>query len=378
MATKRSQRRGYVLLSVGAAAIVLMGAVGLAVDLGRMYIVKGEAQTFADSAALAAVLELDGSSAGITRANAAVTNNPNKNTFGTAAFSGTVVEYAQASTGAWTTNPGNPAGYAFARVSATVSVPIYFMSLAVSKSQTNVVASAVAGQVPKTTFGQGLFPFSPYAHNLTGPDFGLDIGKQYTLRWPSNPKWGNGANANVCQGDNSNNMVAVASAAGGSERGYIEDTSASLIRSTIVDDVQSVFRTVGDLVNMTGGAKQSQLDSLYERINQDSDTTSTTYSSYTGNGRRIIAAPINDGGTPLGSNNRIVGIGAFLLTRTADYGNGGNQAWCAEYIGCWLQGSNHRCAVNVGSNGGGAFVARLIIRRFQFPGYAGDARAATR
>jgi hypothetical protein len=320
-----------------------MGAVGLAVDLGRMYIVKGEAQTFADSAALAAVLELDGTSAGITRANAAVASNPNRNTFGTAGFTGTTVEYSQTSTGGWSANPGNPAG------------------LAVSKSQTNVVASAVAGQVPKTTFGQGLFPFSPYAHDLVGPDFGLETGKQYTLRWPSNPKFGNGNGANVCQGDNSNAMVAVATAAGGSERGYIEDTSASLIRATIIDDVQSIFRSVGDLVDMTGGAKQSQLDSLHERINQDTDTSSTTYSSYTGNGRRIIAAPINDGGTPLGSNNRIVSIGAFLLTRTGDYGNGGNQSWCAEYVGCWLQGSSHRCAVNVGSNGGGAFVARLIV-----------------
>ena len=361
MATKCPRRRGYVLLSVGAASIVLLGAVGLAVDLGRMYIVKGEAQTFADSAALAAVLELDGTSNGIARAQSAVTNNPNRNSFGTAGFTGTTVEFAQASAGPWSANPGNTSGYAFTRVNATVTVPIYFMGLAVSKSQTNVVASAVAGQVPKTTFGQGLFPFSPYAHNLTGPDFGLELGKQYTLRWPSNPKFGNGNGANVCQGDNSNQMVSVATAAAGSERGYIEDTSASLIRSTIVDDYQSIFRSVGDLVNMTGGAKQSQLDSLYTRIQQDTDTTSTGYSSYTGNGRRIIAAPINDGGTPLGSNNRIVGIGAFLLTRTADYGNGGNQAWCAEYVGCWLQGSSHRCAVSVGSNGGGAYVARLII-----------------
>ena len=172
MATKCSRRRGYVLLSVGAAAIVLMGAVGLAVDLGRMYIVKGEAQTFADSAALAAVLELDGTSAGITRANAAVTNNPNKNTFGTAAFSGTVVEYSQSSTGGWSTNPGNPTGYSYARVSATVAVPIYFMSLAVSKSQTNVVASAVAGQVPKTTFGQGLFSLGHGAQPRDARQFG--------------------------------------------------------------------------------------------------------------------------------------------------------------------------------------------------------------
>jgi len=68
MARRRFKQRGYILLSVGSGAIVLLGAVGLAVDLGRMYIVKGEAQTFADSAALAAVLELDSTSAGITRA----------------------------------------------------------------------------------------------------------------------------------------------------------------------------------------------------------------------------------------------------------------------------------------------------------------------
>ena len=361
MVTKCSQRRGYVLLSVGAATIVLLGAVGLAVDLGRMYIVKGEAQTFADSAALAAVLELDGTSAGITRAQSAVTNNPNRNSFGTASFTGTTVEFAQASAGPWSTNPGSSTGYAFARVNATVNVPIYFMGLAASKSETSVVASAVAGQVPKTSFSVGVFPFSPYAHTLIGPDFGLEIGKQYTLRWPANPKWGNGNGANLCQGDNSQSMAIIAGAAAGSERGYIEDTSASLIRNTIIDDYQSITRTVGDLALMTGGAKQSQLDSLLTRISQDTDTTASNFSSYTGNGRRIIAAPINDGGSPLGSNNRIVGIGGFFLTRTGDYGNGGGQAWCAEFIGCWLQGSSHKCAVNGGTNAAGAFVARLIV-----------------
>ena len=365
MAHIPKRERGYILLSVGTAAIVLMGAVGLAVDIGRLFIIKGEAQTFADSAAVAAVLELDSTTAGITRAQNAVTNNPNKNTFGTNSFSGSTVEFATASTGPWTANPGTGTNYAYTRVTATVNVPIYFMALAVSKSTTAVVASAVAGQVPKTSFSQGLFPFSPYAHNLTGPDFGLNTGSLYTLRWPANPKQGNGNNSNVCPGDNTQAMVQVASAAGGSERGYIEDTSSSLIRSTIVDDYQSVFRTVGDLVNMTGGAKQSQLDSLQTRILQDTDTSSSTYATYVsngqGNGRRIIAAPINDGGSnPVGSNNRIVGIGAFFLVPTGQYGNGGGQAWCAEYIGCWLQGSSHRCAVGGGGNAGGAYVPRLI------------------
>ena len=364
MTRNRPNQRGYILMSVGAASIVLIGSVGLAVDLGRMYITKGEAQTFADSAALAACLELDSTSDGIERARSAVANNPNRNAFGATAFTGTVVEFALASTGPWSTNPGSSTGYAFVRVNATVSVPLYFVALAVNRSQTDVVASAVAGQVPKTSFSAGLFPFSPYAPLPNSPpDFGLNTGRLYTLRWPANPNIGNaqGNGSNMCPGDRNGAMLTVASAAGGSERGFIEDTSANLIAQTIIDDYQTVFRNVGDLVNMTGGAKQSQLTSLSTRINQDSDTTSGSYSSYRGNGRRIIAAPINDGGTPLGSNNRIVGIGAFFLSPTGQYGSGGGQAWCAEYIGCWLQGSPHRCAVGGGSAAAGAYVARLII-----------------
>lgn len=361
MTQTRTGRRGYVLISVASAAIVLMGAVGMAVDLGRMYIAKGEAQTFADSAALAAVLELDGTSMGVDRARTAVTNNANRNGFGLQAFTGSVVEFSTAPAGPWVADPGGSPGYGFVRVQATAPVPIYFMSVASGKTMTNVVAAAIAGQVPKTSFSQGLFPFSPYAHDPNaGPDFGLQVGRQYTLRWPSNPRM-TGGSPNVCTGDRNPQVINVAEAAGGSERGYIEATSADLIRSTIIDDYQSVFRSVGDIVAMTGGAKQSQLDSLYTRINQDTDRFSTTYSNYTGNGRRIIAAPINDGGTPLGSNNRIVGIGAFMLIPTADYGNGGGQAWCAEYVGCWLQGSSHRCAVGGSQNAAGAYVARLIV-----------------
>ncbi|HBY60210.1 MAG TPA: hypothetical protein DEH78_10330, partial [Solibacterales bacterium] len=117
----------------------------------------------------------------------------------------------------------------------------------------------------------------------------------------------------------------------GSERGYIEESSANNIRLTIEEDYQTIQRGIGDIVTMTGGAKQSQLDSLEDRIAQDTNTTAATYADYiasgTGNRRRIIAAPINDGGSPMGSNNRIVGIGAFFLRPTNQYGNGGNQAW---------------------------------------------------
>jgi Flp pilus assembly protein TadG len=350
--------RGFVLILTAVSAIVLLGVLGLTVDLGRMYITKSEAQAFADSAALAAALELDGTASGITDANTAVAANLNHWNFSTQAFTGTITEFATALAGPWVTAPAPATNVRFARVTATASVKLFFLPAVVGTNSATVRARAVGAQTPKTSFREALFPFSPYAHNTVAPSFGLVKGTDYTLRWPSNPKLGNGSN--VCTGDRTSGTMALAEAAGGSERGYIEDTSASLIRSTIMDDYQSITRVVGDLVHMTGGAKQSQLTSLEARILQDSDSSSQTYAQYVanaqGNSRRIVAVPINDGGTPAGSNNRIVGIGAFFLMTTGQYGNGGNQCWCAEYIGIWVQGSRKSGA---GDGTNGAFVVRL-------------------
>jgi hypothetical protein len=106
---------------------------------------------------------------------------------------------------------------------------------------------------------------------------------------------------------------------------------------------------------MSGGAKQSQLDSLINRINQDSDRSSGTYAEYVskrlGNGRRLVAAPINTGAP----DYRIVQIGAFFLLPASEYKNGGNFPFCAEYAGSWLQGSWNRAAAD-----SGAYVARLV------------------
>src|ERR1700724_892666 len=92
---KRSSKpgeKGFVLVACAICAVVLFGMVGLAIDLGRMYITKNEAQSFADSAALYAAQQLDGTSAGITAADNAVKTNPNGWNFGTTAFTGTVTE----------------------------------------------------------------------------------------------------------------------------------------------------------------------------------------------------------------------------------------------------------------------------------------------
>jgi hypothetical protein len=61
-------QRGAVAVIVAAMLVVLLGVCGLAIDLGAMYNRRVEMQDLADAAALAAAGELDGTSAGVTRA----------------------------------------------------------------------------------------------------------------------------------------------------------------------------------------------------------------------------------------------------------------------------------------------------------------------
>jgi len=63
-------RRGFVLVTTAACLIGLLAFVGLATDLGRLYVSRNELQIFVDEAAFAASFEVDGSGAGITRATA--------------------------------------------------------------------------------------------------------------------------------------------------------------------------------------------------------------------------------------------------------------------------------------------------------------------
>jgi hypothetical protein len=226
-----------------------------------------------------------------------------------------------------------------------------FFIVASTDFTAGVNASSSSGQEPKNRFKEGLFPYSPYAHTTAGPHFGLVPGQRYTLRWAAHPRLNN----NVCAGDNQQAMLDLNDAGGGSERGYIEETSASVIRQAIEGDYQTVWRGIGDSVIMTGGAKSAELDAVINRVHQDSNSYAPSYTSYAsdgnGNGRRIVGAPINTGYP----NYTVVQIGAFFLLREQDYIKGGNEPLCAEYLGPWVQGANHK-----GAGEAGAYVTRLI------------------
>src|SRR5215467_10716857 len=104
MKTNHRREAGFTLLTTAVSALAIFGMAGLAIDLGRMYITKNEAQSFADSAALYAAQQLDGTTTGLTNANHAVSTNPNGWNFGTTAFSSTITEYSADGTTNWQTS----------------------------------------------------------------------------------------------------------------------------------------------------------------------------------------------------------------------------------------------------------------------------------
>jgi Flp pilus assembly protein TadG len=359
----KTKTKGSVMLALALCLAGLAAVAAVGVDLGRMYITKGELQTFSDSAALAATLQLDGTTTGLSRARATALANTNEWNLSTTAISNATVAFGKEIDGAFEEAPSNAAGYRYVRVTAAVDLPLTFgmffrqngggsppLAFLTAAQTTSVRGTSGAGQIGLSALSEGLFPFSPLAHSTTGPHFGLIPGVQYTLRWASNPR----RNQNVCSGDNVDAIITLAEAGGGSERGFIEDTSSSMIRAAIEGDQQTITRTIGEAVTMTGGAKQTMVDSIIARVRQDTDATSASYASYAagaGNGRRIIAVPINTG-YPL---YQIVQIGAFLLLPPTEYTSGGNKPFCAEYVGSYVFGASHKGAAETG-----VYVARLI------------------
>jgi hypothetical protein len=351
-------RNGFVMIAAAIAVVVLVGSIGLAVDLGRLFLIRTEAQSYIDAVVLDAALEMDGTRQGLYDAAAVPALNTGKWDLGREAFNAVTMEFSPAPEGPWSSAEAAPLNSLYVKARATLNAPLFFIPMVTRRSAAAVPIQAISGQVAKTSYKEGWFPFSPFAHDTGGPHFGLIPTQTYTLRWAANPTL-HGHGGGVCTGDRTQAMVDLAQAQGGEERGFYEMSSANLIRQTIINDYMSIERQVGDLINLTGGAKQTQLDAIQARIGQDTDTWSDDYATYmdreAGNGRRLVACPINDGGTPPGTDNRVVGIGSFFLKRNSAYGTGGNQAWCAEYVGSWVQGSRKKGVAPTGS-----YVVRLV------------------
>ena len=330
----------------------VFGCTGLAIDIGRMFSARNEAQAYCDSAATAAAMDLDGTTTGIARAQASVANSPNRWNFATSSLTNTSVTFATSPAGPWVASPNPASGYIYAQVTATAPVALYFLPVVTAQSRFNIVTTAAAGQIPLTTLARGVAPYTAVSTNTTGPMFGLVVEQSYDLQWPQY----NDTRAQCgpdkpdkcfvsppCSGDSEASRAAVVANWGSSISGYWGSTSNSGISSAILDLVQLAPLTVG--INLfpylSTGNKASEAGYLDQRASQDTDTTHNTVSTYlssgTHNGRRLIPVVVVDPVDP--SHTNVTGYGQFLLMANgspSDYyvkTTNGNDPYCAVYAG---------------------------------------------
>ena len=358
--------RGFVLITMGFTVIALVATLGVAVDIGRMFIAKNETQAFCDSAALAAALALDGTTVGIGAAQTALANSTNSWNLDSTAVANPTLTFATAIGGPWVSNPNPATGYIYAKVSSTVPVKLYLISIVVPQTTQDVIATATAGQITITSFPEGLSPYTAVSTINTPPNFGLVVGNVYDIQWP---QYNGGGNCDPtdsskinncfikppCANDSFASKQAVVNSWTSANSGYWGASSNSVIEQEIVNlNAQTTPVAVGDNIMpvLTNGNKASQANYLDERVNQDiqltlnvvgTPTTSNTYLGSLHNGRRLLPVPIVDPTDP--THTTVLGFGQFLLYTNganSDYykkSANGNDPFCAIYAGPYQVGS---------------------------------------
>jgi Flp pilus assembly protein TadG len=326
----------------------MVAMLGLAMDLGRVFIYKGELQAFVDASAMAAITRMDGTQDGLAAANTLATSGPNGATtpngvnFGTTTVANVTNTYATAFANTYdsyaTAHSTATNSYRFIQVVASADVPLNFLPVIPGIPTTMTVSAlAISGQNPKSSITDGgLLPFAPDAHNPADTkNFGLTPGSVYTL------KWGNG-NTTTCPGD----AGFTPPGSPPDEHGFVdigEGNSNANVRTAIryggypnANSNPSTISTGDALKGVPGNRGTSIFDALRDRAMQDTDDTSTTYAQYlangTGNGRRIVTVAIASTWVGNGNNAQTPNLGfANFLLNTTYAGTSG--PICATYIG---------------------------------------------
>ncbi|HET6980261.1 MAG TPA: pilus assembly protein TadG-related protein [Pyrinomonadaceae bacterium] len=183
LAEKRKQERGSVLATSAIAMLSVLLAVGLGLDISRMYLSKAELQNAADASALAGASGLNGGPAGITEAANRAVQSMNKYDFNKTGvtFPRSSVEFAVNLGGPYVSE-GAAAGMAtnirFVRVTTPSSpVGISFAAIVLGSSR-DLSATATAGfSVPLNV----ICPWLP-AFVLDNPNDPIKPGGTYTFR----------------------------------------------------------------------------------------------------------------------------------------------------------------------------------------------------
>ncbi len=148
--TKRPQR-GFVLIVTSIALTILLALAVLGVDIGRMYVIRAELQSFTDAAALSAAMELDGTDSGLANARNGATRlatGPHAMQWdlGTRPITNIASSFSEDGK-TWQDQPKQVGDSRFVRVVASEPAPVIFLRIFQSLTTTTVAASSVATKI---------------------------------------------------------------------------------------------------------------------------------------------------------------------------------------------------------------------------------------
>jgi hypothetical protein len=131
-----------------------------------------------------------------------------------------------------------------------------------------------------------------------------------------------------------------------------QGTGSSALRAAVINNsffLPSPLQP-GSAINMYTG-QDSVTSSMQARFDQDTDVTAPAFSSYNGNGRRLMTVAVSTSG----NSPTVVGFALFFM-RPVPCGTSNTTPCCAEYVGSAVVGSNHK-----GAGAAGLYAVQLVL-----------------
>jgi hypothetical protein len=372
----RKSRRGATAIQLLVIFVpVLLGFMGFAVDLGRLYLVRGELNTAANAMALAAAQRLIGTDASSEAATATAQLAVNRYDFGGVVIgegspAPEALFYENAS--AVTETSGSTARYV--RIDITAEAPLIFWSfLSLGQSRrTPIAARALAGMSAPLCTACGIEPVAVQAVDASDTtDFGFIRNNRYTFGFfcTGNPQPGGLGGAPqriqylllnrlndeaVLFPDESSQLFRIGASGlppnsnparacfivNASEPQWVNAAPLACNMNRVPEIVTNFACGVAtrfDAALQTGCTTIPEVDTIASAYTADTDVTNLDdYAAYTGNLRRIITVPVVETLVPGGSMT-ILGFRQFLvqpnLNDVTTSANDTNARFVASYIG---------------------------------------------
>jgi len=355
---------------------VLFGLMGFAVDLGRLYMIKGELKAAADAAALAAAAQIIGTETSTTDAIAAArltietaTGYGNKYDFAGNAIgetTGSLVsempdptfyEAVAGATGTTDSGSGEVSGSAarYVKVTLRADAPLLFWSFLASAGErkTPVDVSAVAGMSAPLCTACAIQPLAIAALSTDDTtDFGYTLNTKYTFYYSCTgsptPSAITGATILVpylllnrydesatlypeenqqayrigAQGllpSTNRAMACVAISTDTGENVWV-NAAPGACSANVASPVSALLCGMYSMFDsaVADGCTVSEMDTMATAYLPDTDVTDIEeYASYTGIGRRVITVPVVDA-LNSGGNMMVLGFRQFLVDPNPD------------------------------------------------------------